>query len=166
MDLIIYDEDGFIAIVNADKYNSFVANDWQLDQIMNHFINEMNNDSILFWGTIPGGGLWRIKILENPSSRESFREIEKSILVTNGELYLTNYTDLTMAAQFEDCKIPDERNSDLKIVMENGRYNLLIRQMFDHENYNYKSDDNTYEIVIKPWDKKSTKIDEVYWWKK
>jgi hypothetical protein len=166
MDLEIYDEDGFIAIVNADKYNSFVSNDWQLDQIMNHFINEMNNDSIIFWGTIPGGGLWKVKILGTPSNEKSFREIKNSISVTSGELYLTNYTDLTMAAQFEDCKIPDKHNSDLKIVIANGRYDLLIRQMFDHENYNYESDDKIFEIVIKPCDEESTIIDEIYWWKK
>jgi hypothetical protein len=38
----ITDDSGFLAIVNPHKYNSFVDENWELPQLFNHFVNEMN----------------------------------------------------------------------------------------------------------------------------
>lgn len=34
----ITDDSGFLAIVNADRYKSFVNEDWELYELMDHFI--------------------------------------------------------------------------------------------------------------------------------
>jgi hypothetical protein len=129
--LNIFDQDGFIAIVNTDKYSSFVDNDWELDQLMAHFINQMNQDSFVIWATNYQGGDWQVKITDKPSNDKVYRQFSKTIQVTTGELYLTNYTDLTMAAQFADEKVPSKHNSNLFVKIPNGKYELQIRQMFD-----------------------------------
>jgi hypothetical protein len=86
--------------------------------------------------------------LDKPSNQKAFREFSKSIDVTKGQLFSTNYEDLTMAAQFDEEKIPAKHNSELFIKLDNGKYNFLVRQMFDTENYDYKQN-NKNDIVEK-----------------
>ena len=50
-ELKICDDSGFLAIVNSNTYKSFVDEDWQLNQLMKHFVDEMNNMNIIFWAT-------------------------------------------------------------------------------------------------------------------
>ena len=50
--LKITDDSGFLAIINSESYKSFVDEDWELIQLMNHFITEMNNKNIIFWATV------------------------------------------------------------------------------------------------------------------
>lgn len=69
--------------------------------------------------------------------------------MTGGQFFLTNYEDLTMAAQFETEKIPAVHNSDLCIKLDNGNYNFTIRQMFDPEDYEYEPKGKTnFEIIM------------------
>jgi hypothetical protein len=162
----IYDEDGFIALVNADKYHTFVDRDWELDQLMDHFVAEMNRENIVIWQTCPGGGFWKVRVTDQAGDQESFREFEKTINVTAGRLYLTNYTDLTMAAQFETDKIPAKLHEDLFVELPNGSYSVCVRQLFDEETYGDEEKDieTVYEIVIHKTSTASIQADEVFWW--
>lgn len=162
--LKINDDSGFLAIVNSDTYQSFVDENWELTQLMNHFVDEMNKNSIIFWAT-SSENEWTILFLDKPSDNKSFREFTKTINITNEQLHLTNYEDLTMAAQFEKHKIPADHNSDLTIKLDNGLYDLTIRQMFDPEDYDYEAGGKiNFEIVMRKTTKQLHKIDEIYWW--
>ena len=162
--LKISDDSGFLAIVNSDTYKSFVDEDWQLTQLMEHFVDEMNNKNIIFWAT-GNQSSWTVSFVEKSDNKKSFREFTSTINVTDGKLYLTNYDDLTMSAQFEDTKIPAKHNSDLIIKLENGLYDLTIRQLFDYENYDYEPEGKiNFEIVMKKTEKETEKIDKIYWW--
>ena len=168
MEFELFDEDGVIALVNADRYRGFVDNDWSLNQLLDHFINEMVSENLIAWQSNNiGGEDWKIEILVTPSERKSFREFEQTINVTNGELYLASYTDLTMAAQFEDEVIPSKENANLKYELMNGKYLAIVRQMFNPDSYeNEESDDTDFEIILKPVNEYiSTKIDAVHWWR-
>ncbi len=163
--LKITDDSGFLAIINSESYKSFVDENWELIQLMNHFITEMNNKNIIFWAT----GMqnkWTVTFVhESPSDKKSFREFTSTINVTNERFYLTNYEDLTMSAQFEDTKMPAKHNSDLTIKLENGLYNLTIRQLFDPEDYDYEADGKVnFEIVMQKTEIETEKIDKIYWW--
>lgn len=161
--LKVTDDSGFLAIVNSGTYNSFVDEDWELTQLMDHFIGEMNKNNIIFWAT-SSSNEWTVSFVDKPSKKKSFREFSSTIRVTNETLYLTNYEDLTMAAQFKDTKIPAEHNSDLILKLENGLYNLTIRQLFDPEDYDYEVDGKVnFEIIIHKTDKETEKIDTIYW---
>ncbi|MDE2429210.1 MAG: hypothetical protein KGM99_10800 [Burkholderiales bacterium] len=167
MKVELFDEDGVIAIVNADRYRGFVDNDWSLNQLLDHFVNEMICENLIVWQSNNiGGGDWKIEILVTPSERKSFREFEQTINVTDGELYLASYTDLTMAAQFEDEVIPSKENANLKCKLANGKYLVIVRQMFHPESCeNEESDETDFEIILKPViDHIVTKVDAVYWW--
>ena len=49
--LTIADDSGFIAIANCDKYISFIDENWELPQLITHFVDEMNKQSLIVWAT-------------------------------------------------------------------------------------------------------------------
>ncbi len=164
--LNITDDSGFLALVNSAAYRSFVDEDWELSQLMKHFIDEMNNRNIIFWST-GAQNEWTVSFADRSSGKQAFREFTSAIEVTDGKLYLTNYEDLTMSAQFEDTKIPADHNSDLMVRIENGHYDLTVRQMFDPEDNDDNDDEDgkvNFEIVIQKTEKGTGKIDSIYWW--
>lgn len=161
----IPDDSGFSAIVNADQYPSYVKRDWHFDDLKLHFTEAMNNESLIIWGTGIEGD-WAVKFVETPSPRKAFREFNQRIRVTSGGLYLTNYEDLSLAAQFEDRKIPAMHRSDLFIPMDNGRYALTIRQMFNPNGAREKwRDDVNFEVVVQKAQEpiKPEKIHSIFW---
>jgi len=161
----ITDDSGFLAVVNADKYNSFVAEDWQFEQLLTRFVDEMNKNTLIVWSTGGENG-WIVSFLNEPSNQEAFKEFSKTIEVTCGKLYLTNYEDLTMAAQYADEKILTKHNTGLYLTIDNGLYNLTVRQMFDANDYQDKRAMD-FEIIIHPENKPSQEsIKEVFWRKR
>src|SRR5690606_21989423 len=162
MKLHVYDDDGFLGIVNTDRYNSFVDEDWEMEQLFGHFVNEMNKQNCIVWQTdYDGGGDWVLKILECPSYDVSNREFTYPIEVTSVSLYEVNYINLTMAAQFDDTTLPIEE--DWCIKLENGLYEITVRQMFDPNDYDDEMEQG-FEIIAKPLSKKSeAKAEKVFW---
>lgn len=161
----ISDDSGFLALVDASTYETFISADWTLDQIMEHFTKAMNQQDMIMWqSNNDGGGYWRIELLEKPSGREAFRQFERTIRVTNGKLYLTNYDNLTMAAQFKKYKIPGEGGEHLFVKFQNGLYSVTVRQLFNLDEINFnKNGDFDFEIIIVPANHKSGSIEEVIW---
>lgn len=164
----ISDDSGFLAIVDASQYPSFVAENWQLDQLMEHFTTAMNKQQMVMWqSNNDGGGFWRIDIKDEPSEKEAHRSLEQTIRVTDGKLFLTNYDDLTMAAQYEKYKIPSDANDDLVLELPNGLYKITVRQLFDPAENNYNEedgdDDFDFEMIIAAADQESAAVDKVIW---
>lgn len=165
LQLRITDDSGFLAIVNSNTYLSFVDENWDLPLIIEHFIAEMNHQHIIFWAT-GAEDEWIMSFSNQSSGQKSFREFSSIITVTNEKLYLTNFEDLTMAAQFRDEKVPSNNNSDLAIPLENGQYLVTVRQLFDPENYmNNENGQVNFEIVLQIADQETEKIDRIFWWK-
>ena len=78
MKLRIIDDDGFIALVNSANYQGFVGDEWQFEQLMSHFVNQMNAGNIVIWQTSDdGGGNWLVSIQEQPSDTQAFRQFEQ-----------------------------------------------------------------------------------------
>ena len=160
------DEDGFVALVNAETYEGFVHADWELDQLLHHFVAQMNVQNLVIWASNEdGGGEWKIAVLEQPSAKKAFREFSAAVRVTDDCLYLVSYTDLTMAAQFEDEVLPAEPNSELRIPLANGLYQFTVRQMFNPGDYNYEEMMTHFEIVFSLEAGPASKVvDSVFWW--
>ncbi|MDB5276152.1 MAG: hypothetical protein JWR61_1107 [Ferruginibacter sp.] len=163
--LTITDDSGFLGIVNTDKYNSFVSEDWQLTQLFNRFVDEINNDNLILWST-GSENTWTVNFVNKPSGTKSFREFYKTLEVTNGKIFLTNYEDLTMAAQYDDEKIPAKHNTGLSVNLDNGRHVFQIRQLFDPEDFNYDPQGKVnFEIVVRAdINEKAQQVDKVFWW--
>jgi len=163
--LTITDDSGFLGIVNPDKYNSFVSEDWQLSQLFKRFVDEMNNDNLIFWST-GSENAWTVNFVNEPSETKSFREFSKTLEVTNGKIFLTNYEDLTMAAQYDDEKIPTKHNANLSISLDNGRHEFQIRQLFNPADDNYNPEGRVnFEIVVQKNTSagKTQQVDKVFW---
>jgi len=145
----ITDDSGFMALVNVDTYDSFVKKDWTFDDLQERFIQEMTRGNLLIWST-GQEGCWNVSVTSDKKEPSPFRSITGVIQVTQGKLFLTNYEDLSMAAQFQDEKLPQKHNAHLELGIENGWYNVQINQLFDPDRY--PEEDNVkvhFEIVIK-----------------
>src|SRR6476646_11864377 len=107
----ISDDSGFLALVNAEKYISFIGPDWTYEEIQQRFTEQTEANAIFIWPT-RSEGFYDVTILAKPTTKTAFREFMGKIEVTKECLYLTNYEDLSMAAQFEDETLPSSHNSD------------------------------------------------------
>ena len=103
--------------------------------------------------------------MEAPSAEQSFREFSHEIEVTNGRLYLVDYTDLTMVTQFEDDTLPREDHADQYIELENGMYLVTVRQMFDPDApERYDMEALVFEIIPKRiFQKGGDKTEQIIW---
>ena len=156
----IPDDSGFLAIVVPNTYSSFVDNDWEFDQLMNHFHQQMMTKSLLIWGT-GSEGLWNVEVRKRKSSAQGFREVSGPIQVVGGEVLITNYENLTMAALFETVQLPQKHEIDQIESIANGDYVCRIVQMFDPEKQEAAVEGIADFVVeffkaktlIKPWSK-------------
>ncbi len=161
----INDYDGIISLVNSETYNSFVAENWELEQLKKHFIDEMNSDSIIVWQTNNfGGDNWKVDLRTDESEEIAHSEFTKSIQVTNGKLYLADYTDLTMAAQFNDYSIPAKGHEMQVFEIENGKYQVKIKRLFNPDE-ELEEGKNAFEIIFrKNTEINNLKVDKIFWW--
>jgi hypothetical protein len=128
--LELTDDSGFLAIVVPAAYQGFLDGNWQFDQLLAHFRAQMSRQSLLIWGT-GLEGRWQVDVLLRPSHVRGFREVSGPLQVVGGQVLVTNYESLTMAAQFEDVRLPEEHQQDLLVEIPNGNYSCRVVQMFD-----------------------------------
>lgn len=128
----------FLAIVNTNKYFSYVNEDWDLKMLKNHFIKETEQGNILVLQMTNEGieDDWKIRVEFGDSILEGdyFRKDTGYIKVDNSELCFVEYTCLTMAAQFKDEKVPDKYCNKFRFKIHNGIYKVNIIQFYDIDN--------------------------------
>jgi hypothetical protein len=165
MTIEINDYDGIISLVNSETYKTFVDKDWELEQLKNHFIHQMNLNSLIVWQTNNfGGSYWKVKFNTIESNEIAHSEFNTSIEVTEGKLYLADYTDLTMCAQFEEYKIPAKKRENQYIEIENGKYQVKVKRLFNPDE-NLDEDKFAFEIVLtKTEEIIENPIDKIFWW--
>lgn len=148
---IDFGDTNFIGVVNTDKYKSFVDEDWELDVLLQHFGGEMKQGHILVFQMTEEGieHSWNVevKIGAEEIIHPCFRKAIGYIKVTENKLYLVDYDCLTMAAQFEDEKVPDRNCSNYKIEMENGVYKVEVVQYYNVDKDEYAGTNET-DILI------------------
>ena len=144
--LEVTDDSGFLALVVPAAYETFVASDWTLDQILGHFKAQMGRHSLLIWGT-GLEGFWKVDVRLKKSKVKGFREASGPLRVVGGSLLLTNYESLTMAAQFKDVTLPEKHQEDLLVLLPDGDYTCRIIQMFDPEQEETAGDEKPDFVV-------------------
>lgn len=161
----ITDDDGMIAIVNTDKYNSTLQyrDKWTWGELRK-FLLKTNKDNLVIWAT-GSEAEWTVEIVKSPTEREAFRQFVQFIEVSDGNLFLTNFSDITMTLQFDNEKLPQQYNRDLIIPLDNGRYRVTVRQLFSPEDYSYDSEGKVnFEVCFEPENEiTSTSIDCIAW---
>jgi hypothetical protein len=69
-----------------------------------------------------------------------------------------------MAAQYEDEELPSKTNANLCIEIENGIYDVTVRQMFQVEK-NISQENNVFEIIFNNRsDLKEVRVGSIFWW--
>ncbi|MCE7991345.1 MAG: hypothetical protein HEP71_05165 [Roseivirga sp.] len=163
--LEISDESGFIGIINGDLYQGFVNEDWELDDVLEKFRTQTNRGHCAIWSTGEPYDM-AVQLLESLSDQKAVREATINIQITDESLWLANYTDLTMAAQFEDEPIPSKMNSHLRIALDNGNYEVHIRQMTEPKAYEWKeAPEYHFELVFERQEAfEKNQFENVLWW--
>ena len=164
--LNIIADGSIIAIANTTKYNDTLSfrQHWSWKDLSN-FILEQNKDNLIIFNTA-WDDEWTIGFSINKITDASFfRKFEQSIEVTDGTLYLVNWTDLTSTLQFEDTKLPDEINETLKISIENGFYSVVVKQLFDHEDFDHDAGTGVDYIVelLQTTENPKLTADHIHW---
>jgi hypothetical protein len=131
----IIDDSGYLAIIDPVGYRSFVDNDWTLDQLIEHFKSEINDRHLAMWGT-GREDTWRVDVCFERSKEAGFREFYTLLYASDEQLLITNYETLTMAAQFEDVRLPEPHQQDLLIPVLSGLYLCRVIQHFDPQSHN------------------------------
>jgi hypothetical protein len=130
--LTVPDDSGFLAVVVPSTYGSFVGSDWEFDQLMDHFRRQMSRGSLLIVGT-GLEGKWRVGVGLGGCSEQGFREVVGALQVVGGSVLVTNYESLTMAAEFDDVRLPEPHEKHQVVELPDGTYGCRVVQMFDPE---------------------------------
>lgn len=129
------DDSGFLGLVDPHAYTSFVGEDWTLETLFEHIEAEMRRRSILLWGT-GGEEQWRIDLSDSPVDPQLpiYRRITGPITVTRGELIVVNLDTITMAAQYADSAVDEDKDIyGSRIELPNGDYTCTVSQLTDPE---------------------------------
>jgi len=164
--LNIIADGSIIALANTEKYNHALdhKDTWSWKEL-NHFLLETNKYNLIVFNTA-WDDEWTIGFLMNEQTNENhFRKFESSIEVTDGKLFLVNWTDLTSTLQFEDTELPDDLNKDLKVDLENGFYKVIVKQLFNHEDEDHDPENKiSYIIELFPKNEDPNMIaDHIFW---
>jgi len=60
---------------------------------------------------------------------------------------VVSWGNLTCTLQFRDTLLPDKFNKDLKVKINNGLYRVVVKQLFDPEDYEYDAENKVNFIV-------------------
>src|SRR5579883_1304886 len=119
-----------LALVDLAAYRSFVAPDWTLESLRQHFAAEMARVAMLAWGTGAPGN-WRVEVARERVGGAGFRECSGRIPATTERLHLTSYDELTVAAQFRDVRLPRPGTEEWVVAVEPGWYGCRVVQLYD-----------------------------------
>lgn len=161
--LEVTDDSGFLALIDPAAYVGFVADEWELDQLVRHFREEMGQRRLLIWGT-GLEGFWRVEVSTAPVTAAAFREVCGPITVTSGGLRLASYEDLTMAAALGVVSPVGEDEEDLLIPLAPGTYDCRILQLFDPERDSFADGDGPdFVIEILPGADTTSPWEQIPW---
>ncbi|GAA2070345.1 hypothetical protein [Microbacterium hatanonis] len=96
------DEDGFVCLVAPETYHGFVDEDWELGQLLGHFVSQMNLGSLFIAYPGPDDAGAAVAFVERAARPMTTSDAVGSVVVGPGGLWVTDYAQLTMAAQFDD----------------------------------------------------------------
>src|SRR5690606_24887020 len=96
------DDAGFVALVCPGAYAGYVGEDWTLEQVTGRFVEQMNARNLFIAYPGPDSAGEPLRVSNRPSRMAARREASGLLRVGDDGLWLTDYAQLTMAAQFKD----------------------------------------------------------------
>jgi hypothetical protein len=130
LESVVVPAKSLVALVDLAAYRSFVATDWNLNTIEDHFAKEMTRGSMLAWGTGETAN-WRIEVTREHRPGDGFRQCAGRVRATTAQFHLTAYEELTMAAQFRHVRLPRPGTEGWVVAVEPGWYDCRVVQLYD-----------------------------------
>lgn len=147
------DEDGFFCLVAPDAYRGFVDEDWQLEQLLTHFVGQMREGSLFVAYPGPDDAGAAVTVADGLLDAPALREAAGTVRVGAGGLWLTNYTQLTMAAEFDDAA-PIAFGA-IRLPVQEGSHRVILRHVDGDPGYvltiGAVADDNRESLNAVPW---------------
>jgi hypothetical protein len=155
---------GCLAILAPDSYETFINENWDLEQLKSHIILQNQNKSIVPWGCVDGN--WIVKIIDSDVNLSGDR-VFISQVETSGQLLLTTYESITMAAQFKEVSLPQDHETDQVFEVAPGRYIVKVVQTFktsvqESEKVFNQTEPHFIVLLIKT-DKQVEHLDTIPW---
>ncbi|WP_158635356.1 hypothetical protein [Luteimonas cucumeris] len=154
-----------LAIADLARYVSFVG-DWaENDRLRKHLMAQTEKESIIAWGS----GFetdWVVSVKPGISQRQGYREFQSVISTQSGKLHLVNYDSLTMAAQFDDYRLPDKETESYAFRIPPGRYRVRIVQLVNPDSNWWESlgdGDPAFLVEYEPADSSDRSQQMVPW---
>lgn len=164
-----FGDTNFIGLVNTDTYQSFVNEEWEFAELMQHFGQEMATGHILVYQMTDEGNehSWNIEVASHNDEivvDDYYRKAEGYIQVTNNVLYIVDYDCLTMSAQFADEPLPDANCEANQILIENGHYQVCLYQFYDADQDRFIGrNDVDITLVLSKVSQIQHQPDRVFW---
>ncbi|MFI6433051.1 hypothetical protein [Rhodococcus oryzae] len=148
------DEDGFVCVVAPDTYRGFVDEDWALDDLLARFVEQMNRGSLFVAYPGPDNANSNLIVESESSPVQALREASGIVQVGAEGLWVTDYTQLSMAAQFAD-ESPLAGYSQ-RLPAEPGMYRVTLREDAENDStflltISLTSSDTVLEHLSVPW---------------
>lgn len=121
------DDDGFVLLITPDTYLSFIDEDWTLEQVTSRFTEQMNSGSMFAAYVGEGFVLDRLNYGPPDPAEAIAREAASVVDVGADGIWITDYTQITMAAQFADYSPLGEYSTRLPV--DAGRYEVRLKQL-------------------------------------
>ena len=118
------DEDGFVCLVAPDHYEGFVNEDWSLEELLAHFVRQSNQGALFIAYPGPDHADDPLTIEAGTPGQAGVRRASATVRVGPGGLWHTDYTQLTMAAQFPDE--PPMASYAERLPVEEGTYLVTL----------------------------------------
>ena len=135
------DDDGFVCVVAPDSYEGFVDEDWTLDRLLVRFVEQMNRGSLFVAYPGPDAANGEIVFGTEQAPAGTGREASGIVQVGEAGLWLTDYAELTMAAQFSDESPIASYSQRLPVTA--GRYRITLRE-------EAAEDEPTFVLTVSP----------------
>jgi len=148
------DEDGFVCLACPDTYEGFVDEDWTLSQVLSRFAEQMSLGRAFVAYPGPDCCDEPLTVTDALSDKPASRVVSGVMSVGEGGLWLTDYTEMTMAAQFPDSRPIAYYHPRLPVVP--GIYKVILRQL--------EGEDIRFELaIVAAPDAPLVAFDEVPW---
>lgn len=144
--------DGFVAFADAPAYEGYIG-DWELDTLLDLFAQRGRTGSLAVQYVGQENCWVSFDVRSEPSDAPAVHEVSLPLTITDGALWATSYTDLTMVAQFDHYTLADEDGTRPVLALANGDYVLTFRWLTlkDPRNPDESYDTpNRAELVITP----------------
>ena len=130
MSQYLLEAEAALALLDPHAYPAFVGENWTADQLLGHFVRQIQDRRLLLWGT-GGPGKWRVEVAMRWSDEKGFRELQGTVAATGNRLLFTDYLQLSRAAEYPDARMADEVPGDLTIALRPGMYQCRVVQLYD-----------------------------------